>query len=239
MLTKKEILKLPFRGRDLNDFENEVGNISMFIDSNLSIPFRILEIGCGFGQLLFDLKIKYSSKVELYGINLEAGSVSIDRVLRVAKYRKKIPAKYQLSAHDIHFSFCDAGESIPFDDNFFNLIISQFAIVYIKDKSKLIEEMNRVLHPNGKALLWTGFENNKKKSGYWSSFDILDKGKYVDLVSYFARFPNIVYLMHPGGSILEMRKSNTMNMKINLVSLSDLSTVNPLYFGYKSIYIQL
>ena len=50
--------------------------------------------------------------------------------------------------------FYDAGEGLHFESNFLDLIISQVAFHYVADKAKLIEEMWRVLKPNGKAFLY-------------------------------------------------------------------------------------
>jgi ubiquinone/menaquinone biosynthesis C-methylase UbiE len=55
---------------------------------------------------------------------------------------------------------------LPFKENSFDIIISQVALVHVKDKLKAIEEISRVLTVNGQAYLdldsWQMKKNKKK-----------------------------------------------------------------------------
>lgn len=237
-ITEKEKLRLPFRGRGLIDFEKTVTSIRNIIESSKIHPLRILEIGCGFGQLLLDLSIAFGNKVELHGINLESDSINIERTLRVGKYKNKNLGELNANNCDINFIFCDAGEHIPFRDNFFDLIVSQAAIVYVPDKSKLIQEINRVLKNDGNGYLWAGFENNGSEVGYWSTLEIYRDEVIVPLLGYFEQFENIHYSFEDGKSNLHISKSDFIKMNIEFVSASNLELINPKYFGFKSIYVE-
>lgn len=236
ILTEREKLKLPFRGRGLSEFEKGIIPITNLIERSPKLPFRILEIGCGFGQLLLDIRIAFGNKVELHGINLEKDSVDIDRTLRVGKYKNKDMSDLNINNCGINFIFCDAGEYIPFSNNFFDLIISQAAIVYVNDKSKLIQEINRVLKPDGEAHLWVGFENKGNDVGYWSTLEIYKDGEAISLSNYFSQFENIDYKFKYGNSTIHLTKSAKIKMDLELVSFSNLELINPKYYGFKSIY---
>lgn len=236
LLTETEIAKLPFRGRGLSRFQAKGPYIDDFIEKWPGETIRILEIGCGFGQLLLDLKIKYGDRVDLYGVSLEEGSVSLDVVSRVARYTKKIGQDYVLDS-GISFKFCDAGEHIPFDDNYFDLIVSQEAVVYVHDKANLLREVNRILSANGQALMWTGFEIiGPIDNEVWSTFEIYDNGVLLNIREYLQAFPNVIYKMTEMGAVLKMTKDPTMKMDIRLRNVVDLNSFDESLVGIRSVY---
>lgn len=95
---------------------------------------RILDVGCGMGQTL--LAAQLPGEVEAYGIDrdleaIEAGS-------RLA------PANIKL--------VCANGENIPFQNGYFDLVISRIAIPYM-DINKALREIARVLRVGGEFWL--------------------------------------------------------------------------------------
>jgi SAM-dependent methyltransferase len=54
-----------------------------------------------------------------------------------------------------------AAESLPFDDARFDAVVSQFGLMFFKDKRAAIREMARVLRPGGKLAIavWDTLEN--------------------------------------------------------------------------------
>src|SRR3989344_6080114 len=61
------------RKRGLEDAKERIGNIEIEIKNILKIKkrARILEVGCGYGKALLEIKKKFGDSVETYGINFE------------------------------------------------------------------------------------------------------------------------------------------------------------------------
>jgi ubiquinone/menaquinone biosynthesis C-methylase UbiE len=101
-------------------------NLNQYINPNA----RVLEIGCGAGNVLADIKSEFGA--ECYGID-------------------KFPIHVERNK-GINVMQADA-ENIPVEDNFFDLIFSYFAFPYIPDKLRALSEAYRVLKPNGTAII--------------------------------------------------------------------------------------
>jgi ubiquinone/menaquinone biosynthesis C-methylase UbiE len=131
-----------------NILENEIRNK---IKKNKII--RVLEIGCGEGRILMELK-KLFPKIKLYGINekkwpLMKGLKSLKKTALYYKIFKKNELK-NINLPIIHFY---NAEKLKFQDNFFDVIYSQVSFQYIRRKDLLLEEIWRVLKLGGKAYL--------------------------------------------------------------------------------------
>lgn len=115
---------------------------------------RVLEIGCGEGRVLMELR-KLFSNIEIYGINKKPWAA-----MRGESSLKRTGTYYNIFGREEikevklpKVSFYDAGNGLRFKDNYFDLVISQVAIQYIKRKDILLEEVWRVMKKNGKAFL--------------------------------------------------------------------------------------
>jgi len=97
---------------------------------------NILDIGCYDGTLLSLIKNK---KNNLYGLDASDHAVEKCR-------RKKIKIKQ---------FFLNDQEKIPFKSNFFDLIIAGEIIEHIYDTDFFLEEISRLLKPNGYLLIST------------------------------------------------------------------------------------
>jgi|ERR1700682_2433861 len=95
---------------------------------------RILDIGCGMGQLLMAAGLPMD--VEAYGVDCDAEAIEAGR--RLASPNIKL--------------LCAGGEDLPFEDEFFDLVFSRVALPYM-DISKALGEVSRVLKPGGDIWL--------------------------------------------------------------------------------------
>lgn len=113
---------------------------------------RILEAGCGTGNLA--LKIK-ERRVEVIGLDNCQEALDI--------YRKKDPTAKLVLA--------DLREKLPFPDNYFDKIASNNTLYIIPKEKQLgvLKELHRILKPGGKIVL-----ANLKKG--WKSGKIYIKG---------------------------------------------------------------
>lgn len=114
---------------------------------------RLLEIGCGEGRALMELRQRFP-KLDLHGINKAPW-----RAMRGQRSLRRTGTHYRIFSRDAIRSislpkvyFYDA-EKLRFPDSHFDFVISQAAIMYLRRKDTLIEEVWRVLKKGGIALL--------------------------------------------------------------------------------------
>ncbi len=100
----------------------------------LSKHKRILDVGCGIGQTL--LAAQLPSDVEAYGVDCDMEAIEAGRRLA--------PTHVKLA--------CVRGETLPFEDNYFDLVFSRVALPYMEIDKALLE-MSRVLKGGGDIWL--------------------------------------------------------------------------------------
>jgi SAM-dependent methyltransferase len=98
-------------------------------------PVRILDMGCGTGKQLYANRIKYP-ELHIVGLDLFHG------MLLQANKR----------CTDINWVQGDNTDP-PFPDNSFDYITNQFSYHHVKNKSRLIAEVYRVLKPGGQFAI--------------------------------------------------------------------------------------
>lgn len=107
---------------------------------------QVLEIGCGTGQLWLenisdipdDIKIILSDK---------SGGMIQDASNRITSARKKRKETNEI-ASPFQFMVFDCNE-IPLESESFDLVIANHLLFYIKDRQKVLNEIKRVLKPDG------------------------------------------------------------------------------------------
>lgn len=99
---------------------------------------EILEIGSGGGG--------HSALFKKYGANITSMDITRERVISTAR---------KLSFLREGGSLCvwGDGENLPFIDNSFDIVYSNGVLHHSEDTDKCIEEVYRVLKPNGKAII--------------------------------------------------------------------------------------
>lgn len=116
-------------------------------------PVRILEIGCGEGHALLELRRLFPD-AEIHGINKHpwAAMQGSESLPDVAVFHGIFTAAEiaHVALPTIHV--LDA-QHLPFADGHFDVVISQGAIHYVERKDALLEEVWRVLSPQGEAFL--------------------------------------------------------------------------------------
>lgn len=102
-----------------------------------------LDIGCGPGQMT--LALAEMTDVEVTGVDIEPEAIMI---------AQRHAAEAGLSSR-LHFVCADA-HSLPFPDNYAELIISRGTLPFLRDQVLAIQEVYRVLKPGGVAFLGGG-----------------------------------------------------------------------------------
>jgi len=96
--------------------------------------FRTIDVGCGDGQHLSWLRSM--SRIDLYGSDYN--------LLRLRRAKKSFPFTRLLLMNVL---------DIPFDDNYFDIILCNHVLEHIHDDQSALKEMERVLSPEGTLIL--------------------------------------------------------------------------------------
>ncbi len=107
-------------------------NIDSFILSAISPSERVLDMGCGPGELLAKLRNR-----ELYGCDISRKAL--------AKVPKRVKARYVNLEEG----------NLPYESGFFDCIVLREVIEHIVDRKKLLGEVNRILKKGGKLIITT------------------------------------------------------------------------------------
>ncbi|UCG23679.1 MAG: methyltransferase domain-containing protein [Chloroflexota bacterium] len=109
---------------------------------------RVLDVGCGTGILAREAVVRVGSTGSVTGLDLNEGMLAVARRTRP----------------DVDWRLGDAQE-LPFDDESFDVVVSQFALMYFPDRVAALKEMKRVLAPEGRLAIavWGPFE---RATGY-------------------------------------------------------------------------
>ncbi|MGV8087223.1 MAG: class I SAM-dependent methyltransferase [Candidatus Woesearchaeota archaeon] len=120
--------------------------------NNKNLRIKILEIGCGKGVVLCQLNNMFKN-LELHGLNLNATHGVKTQKDFIINARKKGITLNTKNLPYIHFG--DATK-LKFENNSFDIIISQVTFLHIKNKAKAIQEVYRTLKTDGVALISLG-----------------------------------------------------------------------------------
>jgi SAM-dependent methyltransferase len=227
-----------FRSRGTANLEVAVGGVVDAIEARLteSRPPRVLEIGCGYGMALVELRARFGDRIDLHAINryprhgtwntarqvaVQCGSMSDAEFLRLAP-----PT---ISIHDV-----DA--SLPFPDDHFDLIYSQMSFPYYKRKAEVLEEIDRVLAPGGEAKIDVHVELRGMPVEYTQSFEIWKGGVRVPFWSFIRGFESLSEGAGRKRPFLAMRKAPNLRLGLTFAGALDLEKVHDEWWGTKSIY---
>jgi SAM-dependent methyltransferase len=105
----------------------------LFQMADLAHARNVLEVGCGSGAILTDLRTQ--TKARIFGIDLKR-----EFLRRVSDYKKDF------------LLACADGFHLPFQDQSFSITCCHFLLLWVKDPVQVISEMKRVTHKGGFVL---------------------------------------------------------------------------------------
>ena len=159
-----------------------------------TLPYKVLEIGCGLGNVLADLR-KILPNAELWGVNKQ--------------YHQG-----QIESDGINYVYGDAGLHLPFEDNTFDFIFSFNTLQFIEDKLGMITEAYRVMKRGAACIIH--YTLNCENRAYEYSVPILTITDGRDLLA-FPKYleanplPGIyVNNINDNYILLEIRKENDL-----------------------------
>lgn len=122
----------------------------IFDNINISPEAKILEIGCGSGEL-------WSSNYDKLPLNAEILLTDISEgMINDAKNKLKG------ASNKIHFEVLDCNK-LYYDDERFDIVIANHMLFYIKNREKLFSEIKRILKKGGHFYCCTYGKNHMKQ----------------------------------------------------------------------------
>lgn len=153
-----------FNNDDYDVFRNDVGSFctrKIILKHIANKTGNILEIGTGLSSLLEDLP-----SFNRYGLDISTNTIS---AVKNIFDNKGILA---------NFIVADA-EKIPFDSDFFDVIVSSHTLEHIKNDNEVLKECARILKPGGEIIFFvpgridgTATKEEWLKLGHYRSYNL-------------------------------------------------------------------
>ncbi|MFQ5468502.1 MAG: methyltransferase domain-containing protein, partial [Kiloniellaceae bacterium] len=104
---------------------------------------RVLDVACGTGVLAREAFRRVGQKGQVVGVDLNEGMLAV-----AARTEPKVEWRQGDAEH------------LPFEDASFDVVVSQFALMYFPDRVAALREMWRVLAPDGRlaVVAWAPIE---------------------------------------------------------------------------------
>lgn len=140
---------------------------------------RILDVGCGNGQLLAELICRYPNSF-FYGTELSSGRIKLAQ---------------QYLGCDVSFVQTGSSGYIPFQDNVFDLIFVTEVIEHLKQPVLFLREIYRLLASSGRLVLTTP---NSDAYPLWKTVaKVAEKYPKVPLIKHFLPFEHPLKTLQP------------------------------------------
>jgi ubiquinone/menaquinone biosynthesis C-methylase UbiE len=135
---------------------NSYGWMHWVFDRLLKLPedAKILELGCGPGYLWVENADRIPTRWNITLSDLSPGMLD-------AAWRNLV-----VTGRAFQFKEIDA-QSIPFEDNTFDVVIANHMLYHVPDRPKAIAELKRVLKTGGRLIATTVGENHMKEMMGW------------------------------------------------------------------------
>ena len=111
---------------------------------------RVLDLGCGTGDLAIDAIKKIGSSGEVIG--LDFSEYAIREAKRKSNELLSQFLRFGFSCH-FHYFLSDLEARLPFTDNTFTKICCSLVVSYVNDGVSVLKELMRVLSPGGQAVV--------------------------------------------------------------------------------------
>lgn len=116
----------------------------------------LLDIGCATGSLLHQLSLKHTD-LDLHGLDISPKMVAIAQ--------KKLGSKANIVT--------SSANTLPFKENTFNYVTCATSFHHYSEPQKALDEMYRVLKPNGTLILLDPFRNGLVRKIICKTLDII------------------------------------------------------------------
>lgn len=237
MREERYLAKLPFRARNHADLVRLAGGVFDDIDERLRRKevVRVLELGCGYGGVLLELRHRYGARVELHGINRRHGDGNPDILMRTGIDRGLIAPGLPLSDPLPTLSYADVADGLPYADDHFDVVYSQVAWLYFGNKVAVLREVSRILANDGIAKIDADELRPSLPREYGRLVEIWEDGKQLPFHRYLRQF-NMELAPALEGKYLRFGKTPRFGTDLELILQIDLSRISPNWDGVKCVY---
>lgn len=243
------------KNRPLRGVKYRLGHVDAVISDLIDARgvVDILEIGCGFGLPMLELKRKFGDKVNLTGINRDAKFNDPRRAL-VEGVKKRCFWPWEIYTYENKFGFptyvnCDAGAGLPFPDRSFDFIYSIATTFFVPDKLNLLSEANRILKDDSTARIHFVLRASEACAPSQlpdAGFDNLCEisaatGEVLDTKQFLATHSGISFQKSPCGDaeFLELKKSKPLDFQTRYLDGVFLNETNAAWISYVRSRYQL
>jgi ubiquinone/menaquinone biosynthesis C-methylase UbiE len=110
---------------------------------------RVLDVGCGTGIVAREVASRLGATGSVTGIDLSANMLA---AARATAAREGLTIEWREGN----------AEQLPFHDGAFDLVLCQFALMFVADKAAALSEMRRVVTESGRVLIsvWQGLDRH-------------------------------------------------------------------------------
>jgi ubiquinone/menaquinone biosynthesis C-methylase UbiE len=118
---------------------------------------RVLDVACGTGVLTRQAAARVGENGFVAGLDPNPGMLAVaEQISPGIEWRQ------------------GTAESIPYPDNSFDTVVSQFGLMFFSDQAQALSEMMRVLSPGGRmaVAVWDSMERNQ---AYAAEFELVRK----------------------------------------------------------------
>jgi len=124
---------------------SQIGNLRLQKTKFFECPknqsfLRILEVGCGSGAFTNYIARAVGDKGKVYAVDIQPEMLE--------QLKKKLKHFENIDINNVTLVECDACK-MPFEDNYFDLVLSVAALQEIPNRQKALQEIKRVLKPHG------------------------------------------------------------------------------------------
>ncbi len=135
---------------------NPYGWFNWVFDTLIQLPAdaKILELGCGSAEMWVNIADEIPANWNITLSDLSQGMLD-------AAWRNLV-----VTGRTFKFEQIDT-ESIPYQDETFDAVIANHMLYHLPDRPRAIEEIKRVLKPNGRLFATTVGENHMQEMDEW------------------------------------------------------------------------
>jgi len=110
---------------------------------------RVLDVGCGTGIVAREVASRVRATDAVTGVDLSANMLVVARAVAA---RERLTVEWREGN----------AEQLPFHDGAFDLVLCQFALMFVADKAATVSEMRRVVTQSGRVLIsvWQGLDRH-------------------------------------------------------------------------------
>jgi SAM-dependent methyltransferase len=226
--------KQAHRGRGLADLHERVGDVCAEIDARLARrpTVCVLELGCGYANALLDLAARYGERVETYGLNLrrEEGQ---DEILRREAKARNIDVDAGVALPSLLHG--DVAQGLPSADASVDVVVSQVAWRYFRNKVGVLREVVRVLRDDGIGMIDADEFDAKLPPEYGRLVEIWDERGLVPFADYLARH-GMPFVPTPRGRALRVHKVPGFGEDLVSRLEIDLTAIDARWDGIKCVH---